>query len=208
MKKSPVWNQKGGSLATNYRDGSQRGWSSERVAHGAMSSRRHSSLAGLTPFNSGRALPSKWDEAERWICSPVSSSAHNNNNNNNTSKSSSHGNPHRRPKSKSGPIVPPPNGMAFYSNYSPTIPVIEGLGMKNLVAASPFSTGVLAPDAFSVYHHESENRVRCSYPTVGGIGLIPLCSAPRWSDLLCDPSSPNSEGMMLCSCLMLALKYI
>ncbi|KAK4262297.1 hypothetical protein QN277_027877 [Acacia crassicarpa] len=190
MKKSPVSNQKGGSLAPNYRDGSQRGWSSERVAQGAMSSRRHSSLAGLTPFNSGRALPSKWDEAERWICSPVSGSVCNNNNN---TKASSHGYPHRRPKSKSGPIVPPPNGMAFYSNYSPTVPLIEGLGIKNLMVASPFSTGVLAPDAFSVHHLEVDNGVQCPCPTVGGIGLMPLCNAPRWSDLLCDPSSPNSQ---------------
>ncbi|XP_028764087.1 uncharacterized protein LOC114722263 [Neltuma alba] len=187
MKKSPVWNQKGGLLGPNYRDGSQRGWSSERVAQGAMSSRRHASLAGLTPFNSGRTFPSKWDEAERWICSPVSGYVSNNNN------TKAHGHPHRRPKSKSGPIVPPPNGMAFYSSYSPTVPLIEGLDIKNLMAASPFSTGVLAPDALSVHHHEVENGVRCPCPTVGGIGLMPLCSAPRWSDLLCEPSSPHSQ---------------
>lgn len=189
MNKSPVWNQKGGSLAPN-----QRGWSSERVAHGALSTRRHASLAGLTPFNSGRTLPSKWDEAERWICSPVSGYACNNNN-----AKASNAHPHRRPKSKSGPIVPPPSGMAFHSNYSPTVPLTEGLLIKDLMAASPFTTGVLAPDAFSVHHHGVENGVRCPYPTVGGIGLIPLSSAPRWSDLLRDPSSPNSQGLMLCS---------
>ncbi|XP_054823600.1 uncharacterized protein LOC129321734 [Prosopis cineraria] len=188
MQKSPVWNQKGSSFAPNHRDGSQRGWSSERVAQGAMSGRRHASLAGLTPFNSGRTLPSKWDEAERWICSPVSGYVNNNNN-----IKASHAHPQRRPKSKSGPIVPPANGMAFYSNYSPTVPLIEGLGIQNLMAASPFSTGVLAPDAFSVHHYRLENGVRCPCPTVGGFSLMPLCSAHRWSDLLCDPSSPNSQ---------------
>lgn len=192
MKKSPVFHQKVMG-SPNY---SQKGWSSERVAQAAMSSRRHTSLAGLTPFNSGRTLPSKWDEAERWICSPVSGYV----NNPSSTSRVTHAQPQRRPKSKSGPIVPPPNGISYYSssNYSPTLPLIEGLGLgvRNLMPASPFSTGVLAPDAVSVYHYEVENGVQCSCPTLTGIGVVPLSTAPRWSELLCecDPSSPNSQA--------------
>lgn len=196
MKKSPVSNQMMGSFgspgAPNYRDGSQKGWSSERVAQTAMSSRRHTSLAGLTPFNSGRTLPSKWDEAERWICSPVSGYVNYNDNN----IKASYVQPQRRPKSKSGPIVPPGNGISYYSNYSPTVPLMEGLGIKNLMAASPFSTGVLAPDAVSVHHFEVDSGVQCYFPKLTGIGVVPLSSAPRWSELLCDPSSPNYQGMV------------
>ncbi|KAL1567815.1 hypothetical protein AAHA92_03250 [Salvia divinorum] len=64
-------------------------WSSERAAN--PNARRHVGGAALMPFNSLRALPSKWDDAERWITSPVSSYG------------GSVQIP-RRPKSKSGPL--------------------------------------------------------------------------------------------------------
>ncbi|KAL7000862.1 hypothetical protein U1Q18_002012 [Sarracenia purpurea var. burkii] len=38
----------------------------------ANGNRKHASAA-LLPFNNGRTLPSKWEDAERWIFSPVSS---------------------------------------------------------------------------------------------------------------------------------------
>ncbi|KAJ1419130.1 hypothetical protein SESBI_15401 [Sesbania bispinosa] len=90
--------------APNYREKSivnQKGWSSERVLQPTSSSRRQASVgvASLTPFNSERTIPSKWDDAERWICSPVSGYA-----NNKSCYAQQH---QRRPKSKSGPIVPP-----------------------------------------------------------------------------------------------------
>ncbi|KAF6143995.1 hypothetical protein GIB67_017603 [Kingdonia uniflora] len=100
----------------------QKGWSSERVplpGNGNNNNRRNMGL----PFNSGRStLPSKWEDAEKWIFSPVNRP--------------SAPLPHRRPKSKSGPLGPP--GMAYYSMYSPVMPMFEGGGN------SPFSAGVLA----------------------------------------------------------------
>lgn len=205
MKKSSGSSQKLGSFlspsAPNHREnklGSQKGWSSERVLQPASSSHRHASVAGLTPINSGRTMPSKWDDAERWICSPISGYANN--------KSSSYAQLQRRPKSKSGPIVSP--GAAYYSNYSPTIPLRQGLVVKNLMVGSPFSTGVLAPDALSVHHFDAHDTVfgpRYDIDSVvqysslvvneNGVGLSSVSSAPTWSELLCDPSSPNSQGM-------------
>lgn len=187
------------------------------MTQAGMSSRRHTSLAGLTPFNSGRTLPSKWDEAERWICSPLSGYV------SSTGSSSKviHGHqaqqPQRRPKSKSGPIVAPPNGIAAY--YTNSSPLIQGLalGVKSLVPPSPFSTGVLAPDSLSLHHYEVDNHgVQCSCPTLTGVGLMPLSTAPRWSDLLCDcdPSSPNSQPQgtiqiqFSCECYVCIYSYI
>ncbi|KAF7828727.1 Remorin 4.1 [Senna tora] len=194
MKKSPVCCNEKVMGSPNY---SQKGWSSERVSQAAMSSRRHTSLAGFTPFNSGRTLPSKWDEAERWISSPLSTYLHNTASSK-ASSSSSHPQPQRRPKSKSGPIVPPPSGIAYYSNYSPTLPLMDGLAIKNLMPPSPFSTGVLAPDAVSLHHYDVDNGVHCSCPSSAftGIGVVPLPRPPRWSELLseCDPSSPCSQA--------------
>ncbi|KAK7309216.1 hypothetical protein RJT34_05757 [Clitoria ternatea] len=148
-----------------------------------------------TPFNSGRTVPSKWEDAERWICSPVSGYANG---------KSSYAQLQRRPKSKSGPIVPP--GTGSYSSYSPTVPLRQGLVVKNLMMGSPFSTGVLAPDALSIhqlYAHDTafgprydiDNDTQSSSPLLNGNSVVlPLVSnVPKWSRQLCDPSSPNSQ---------------
>lgn len=125
----------------------QKGWSSERVASSAvLASRRHTitgfgaAAAGppLSPFNSGRALPSKWEDAERWICSPISAN------------SSSHF-LRNRPKSKSGPLGQPGNYFGYAgqygSFYSPAVPGLEGWsGRAFFGAGSPFSTGVFVAD--------------------------------------------------------------
>lgn len=214
MKKNSGSSQKLGSFlspgAPSYREKSvesQKGWSSERMLQPASSSRRQSSVAssGLTPFNSGRTIPSKWDDAERWICSPVSSSYANN----------QHQLP-QRPKSKSGPIVPP--GAGYYSNYSPAIPLRrQSMVVKNLMMGSPFSTGVLAPDALSLHHYyaahdtvfsplyddddDIDNEIQYSSSELNqnGVALPSVSSAPMWSELLCDPSSPNFQGMQFLS---------
>ncbi|GFY95933.1 remorin family protein [Actinidia rufa] len=58
----------------NYRHtstGAQKGWSSERVSLHNNGNRKQVNPA-LLPFNNGRTLPSKWEDAERWIFSPVS----------------------------------------------------------------------------------------------------------------------------------------
>ncbi|KAM6564331.1 hypothetical protein CsatB_024329 [Cannabis sativa] len=140
----------------------QKGWASERLPPigGGLQIGSSSSTAALMSFNSGRTLPSKWEDAERWICSPVfgqggvtsSSSSHNclnhnsNNNNNNYYYQ-------KRPKSKSGPIVHP--ATSYYSNHSPAA-VLEGRGGGSLrsfataaaaAGSSPFSTGVLGAES-------------------------------------------------------------
>ena len=155
-------------------------------------------MAGLiTPFSGGRTMPSKWDEAERWICSPVSAYAE---------SRSSHAQLQRRPKSISGPIVPP-EVAALYSNYSPVVPLRQGLVVRNLVVGSPFSTGVLAPVAVSVHHYDAHdttvfgydmhNRIQFSSPVLNenGVVLSSLSTAPTTcSELPCDQSSHISQG--------------
>ncbi|KAK7386443.1 hypothetical protein VNO78_26672 [Psophocarpus tetragonolobus] len=178
--------------------GNQKGWSSERVSNPSSStsiSGRHTMAGLITPFSGGRTMPSKWDEAERWICSPVSAYAE---------SRSSHAQLQRRPKSISGPIVPP-GVAAFYSNYSPVLPLRQGLVVRNLVVGSPFSTGVLAPIAVSVHHYDAhdatvygydlDNAMQLSSPVLNenGVVLSSLSTAPTCSQLPCDQSSPTSQ---------------
>ncbi|KAK7331072.1 hypothetical protein VNO77_25284 [Canavalia gladiata] len=208
MKKSPSSTQNLGSFPSPgtayYRDrsfGNQKGWCSERVSKpGSNSSisRRHS-LAGLTPFSVGlgRTMPSKWDEAERWICSPVSAYAE--------SRSSSHAQLQRRPKSISGPIVPHGGVAGFYSNYSPAVPLRQGLVVRNLMVGSPFSTGVLAPLAVSVQHYDAhdgnvfgydiDNEIPYSSPVLNHNAALysSMSTAPTCPQLPSHPLSPISQ---------------
>lgn len=97
-------------------------WSSERVVVASptnLSIRRHVSAAALMPFNSGRQLPSKWDDAERWITSPVSSY---------TSAKSPVPQPPRRPQSKSGPLGGHPGFMGI-STLTTGVIVPDGLSI-------------------------------------------------------------------------------
>ncbi|KAI5684540.1 hypothetical protein M9H77_05768 [Catharanthus roseus] len=146
----------------NYAGGIPKGWMSERVPL-PNSSRRHITAAALMPFNSGRALPSKWDDAERWITSPVSGYG--------VCKTSSL-QPHRRPKSKSGPLTP---GLMYLPNYSPTVLVLEGRSERNFMVGSPFTTGVLVPDGLSINY---------------GVGS---CAKPGLTDMLNESSRPGSQ---------------
>ncbi|KAL2333547.1 hypothetical protein Fmac_014760 [Flemingia macrophylla] len=176
----------------------QKGWSSERVSKPSSSSisRRHTMSGLVTPLSGGRTMPSKWDEAERWICSPVSAYAE---------SRSSHAMLQRRPKSISGPIVPP-GVAAFYSNYSPVVPLRQGLVVRNLVVGSPFSTGVLAPIAVSVQHYDAHDATVFGYGMDSGVQfsspvldqnnavlLSSMSTAPTCSQLPCDQSSPISH---------------
>ncbi|KAI5656229.1 hypothetical protein M9H77_25022 [Catharanthus roseus] len=125
----------------NYRHtsvGVQKGWSSERVPLHNNANRRNLNTA-LLPYNNGRALPSKWEDAERWIFSPVSGDGQ---------VRQSVQQPQRRPKSKSGPLGPP--GIAYHSLYSPAVPMFEGGNIGNLIANSPFSAGVMVADGLSI----------------------------------------------------------
>ncbi|ONK60848.1 uncharacterized protein A4U43_C08F23350 [Asparagus officinalis] len=69
-----------------------KGWSSERVPPPSISSRRY------MPFNNGRPIPSKWEDAEKWIFSPVGSE--------NAGRSSVPPPHHRRPSRRAGPRPP------------------------------------------------------------------------------------------------------
>ncbi|XP_020236648.1 uncharacterized protein LOC109816166 [Cajanus cajan] len=163
--------------------GNQKGWSSERVSKPSSSiSRRHTMSGLITPLSGGRTMPSKWDEAERWICSPVSAYAE---------SRSSHAQLQRRPKSISGPIVPP-GVAAFYSNYSPVVPLRQGLVVRNLVVGSPFSTGVLAPVAVSVHHYDAHDATVFGYEN-NEVLLSSMSTAPTCSQLPCDQSSHISQ---------------
>ncbi|KAH9616392.1 hypothetical protein KSS87_018846 [Heliosperma pusillum] len=106
-------------------------WYSERVPQSGYGARKgYAATAALLPFSSGRALPSKWDDAERWISSPVSVG----NANNYFYGTGVHKGSHvgykaqRRAKSKSGPLGPAGSGL--YGNYNTFSPVL-GMGVIN-----------------------------------------------------------------------------
>lgn len=104
----------------------QKGWCSERVALG-----RSPPNAAFLPLYSGRTVPSKWEDAERWILSPLAREE--------AARTSFTAT--RRPKSKSGPLGPP--GLAYYSLYSPAVPMVHGGNRGCLTSSSPFSARVL-----------------------------------------------------------------
>ncbi|EOY14432.1 hypothetical protein QUC31_000044 [Theobroma cacao] len=150
MKKSSVATRKSGAFPSpgtpSYHHhhhssaGMQKGWSSERVPLHNNGGRRQGNAAGVLPFNNGRTLPSKWEDAERWIFSPVSGDG---------GVRQSIVPPQRKPKSKSGPLGPP--GIAYYSLYSPAMHMFDGGHTGNFMAGSPFSAGVIAADGLAIH---------------------------------------------------------
>ncbi|MED6147163.1 hypothetical protein PIB30_041492 [Stylosanthes scabra] len=189
---------------------SQKGWSSERVPKASTNTMRRHTMSGLTPFfnASGRTMPSKWDEAERWICSPPVPSSSSCSADVRHSSSQPHHH-QRRPKSISGPIVHnhahnPPQMAAYYYNnsnhsYSPAsaVPIRQGsLVVRNLVVGSPFSTGVLAPLAVSV--HQLHDDSVYGYQIGDGMDSSPtlLRGAPVCLQHPCDPSSRVSQDLL------------
>ncbi|KAL1557030.1 hypothetical protein AAHA92_12571 [Salvia divinorum] len=86
----------------------------------------------LLPFNNGRTFPSKWEDAERWIVSPVSGDG---------ATRTSQQQAQRRPKSKSGPLGHP--GVAYHQ-------MLEGSRSEKLTMNSPFSAGEMAADGLSI----------------------------------------------------------
>ncbi|CAI9752849.1 unnamed protein product [Fraxinus pennsylvanica] len=160
--------------------GIPKGWSSERVPIPTNSSRRHINAAAFMPFNSGRTLPSKWDDAERWITSPVSGYG---------AGKTSTVLPQRRPKSKSGPLGSP--GLVYLSNYSPITPVLESGSVTNFVASSPLTTGVLVPDGLSIHNGAGISaKSKSLYP---GNSMARSTSVPGLSDMLSESSMPSSQ---------------
>ncbi|KAG2238477.1 hypothetical protein Bca52824_092269 [Brassica carinata] len=148
-----------GAAPSSYSD--NKGWSSERVPHPSSSS------TASTPL--GRAVPSKWEDAERWICSPVAAYPPVN-----PSVSSDQ----RRQKSKSGPIVPPtlPHPPPYSPRLTMRLPMEASKGL--MVSGSPFSTGVL----------EAERVFRGSVGGGGGHG-----HSRSWVDLMSEETSSLSS---------------
>lgn len=109
-------------------NGIQKGWSSERVALNTNGNRRHVS-SGL--MSSGRTLPSKWEDAERWICSPVGGDS---------GLRPAVQQPQRRQKSKSGPLGP--TNSVYNSTYSPAVHMFDGGHVGSLLNGSPFLSRV------------------------------------------------------------------
>ncbi|KAK4383440.1 hypothetical protein Sango_2775700 [Sesamum angolense] len=145
MKKPSTSTRRTGTFPSpgtpNYRHpsvGIQKGWSSERVPLQTSANRRNLSTA-LLPYNNGRTLPSKWEDAERWIFSPVSGDG---------AVRTSFQQPQRRPKSKSGPLGAP--GVAYYQLFSPAAPMFDGGNTGKVMANSPFSARVMAADGMSI----------------------------------------------------------
>lgn len=147
--------------------------------------------ASVLPFNHGRTLPSKWEDAEKWIFSPFAGDG---------VARSSKPPPHRRPKSKSGPIGPPE--IAY---YSPCVPMFEGGNVENFTAHSPFSAGVLAVDAFPKRGPSSDGSRsssgngsiggRMSYVVNGDSCIARSASVHGWSSsLLSQASFSGSKG--------------
>ncbi|KAK1314186.1 hypothetical protein QJS10_CPA06g02390 [Acorus calamus] len=181
--------------------GLQKGWNSERVP---LPNRRcgngGGAVSGALPFGNGRALPSKWEDAEKWIFSPVSGD--------NVGRAAALLPPQqRRPKSKSGPLggvgLSAPGGIGCYSVCSPLVQGFEGGRVRGTLmgnGGSPFSAGVLIPD-------------RAGYRVVGGGGggggvdrvegrsssaetepcMVRSASVHGWSDLLVPSSLPSSQ---------------
>ncbi|KAL3646288.1 hypothetical protein CASFOL_011468 [Castilleja foliolosa] len=159
-------------------------WSSERAPPPtSSSSRRHISAAALMPFNSGRALPSKWDDAERWITSPVSGYGAFKNS---IANQAPH---HRRSKSKSGPLGP-----------TEPDPHDEGGSVRSgFMGSSPLTTGVLVPDGcLSVSYGTGigvkSDSVFLGYNTNNIINnMTRSTSVPRLSNLVNEGSVQSSQ---------------
>ncbi|KAH8516441.1 hypothetical protein H0E87_004696 [Populus deltoides] len=196
MKKSIVYSsRKSGTFPSpgtpNYHSsaGMQKGWSSERVPLPNNSNRRqvmNAAAAAVSPFNNntnnnnnGRTLPSKWEDAERWIFSPVSGDGF---------VRSSIQPAQRRPKSKSGPLGPP--GVAYYSLYSPAIQVFDGRNMGNFIAGSPFSASVIAADGLAVKSNGSHG---VAFPMRTEPCMARSVSVHGCSEMLAQSSLPSQD---------------
>ncbi|XWS41906.1 hypothetical protein CRYUN_Cryun17cG0122400 [Craigia yunnanensis] len=138
----------------------------------------------------GRTLPSKWEDAERWICSPVLGYG--------VSKNANY-QLQRRPKSKSGPIVPP--GIAFFSNCSPSKQLLDGGGsgsVRDFIGGSPFSTGVLMADGgCRGADAGGDGDGEQSFMVQNDSNVARSAIIPGWSDLVSESSLPSSQDEKL-----------
>ncbi|KAG6498443.1 hypothetical protein ZIOFF_046357 [Zingiber officinale] len=142
----------------------QKGWSSERVPLPAHSCRRRGNSGLILPFVNGRTLPSKWEDAERWIFSPVPIEG--------AGKSPLPLSHHRCPKSKSEPLGPQAKvGLGYTYSASPLVPCCDNSRVGNITANSPFLAGVLIPErGFCV--NSGRGRGGSASVCSGGIGVV------------------------------------
>ncbi|CAA0819622.1 Remorin family protein [Striga hermonthica] len=145
----------------------QKGWSSERVPLHSNVNRRNINAPMLSYNNNGRTLPSKWEDAERWIFSPVPVDG--------AFRTGLVQQAESKPKSKSGPLGPP--GLAYYQMFTPAGPTLE-IGRREkgkLAESSPFFLGnehcmarsisingcseLVAKSSFVVHHPDEINGV-------------------------------------------------
>lgn len=158
-------------------------WSSERIPLTTASSsfsiykRRQTSLSSIMQHHSGRTVPSKWEDAERWITSPSSSKSFVNTN--------------RRPMSRSGPIGQ--SKAAYYSNYSPNFQGFQnGKSCYSLaLSRSPISSGLMLESA----SHSLEKIENGPEVSAGVSGFSELLSESSSS------SAESSQGKLL-TCLI------
>lgn len=189
MKKSSASTKKTSTFHSpgtpNYWQGAsgvQKGWSSERVPLPQNGSRRNMGAA-LLPLNSGRTLPSKWEDAEKWICSPVSGDG--------GFSRALVPLPQRRQKSKSGPLGP--TGAAFYSMYSPAMPIFERGNGVGFMPGSPFSTGVLVADRFPSQGQHNVGYGDDGYPVQTEPSIARSASVHGWSSDRLTKLLPSSQ---------------
>ncbi|KAM3257898.1 hypothetical protein ACQJBY_049928 [Aegilops geniculata] len=146
--------------------GYQKGWSSERVPLPSKgnNTRRYPGSSMAFPLNNRRTLPSKWEDAERWIFSPKSNSG--------DAREKTAALPHaRRPKAKSGPLGPP-GRLGQYSSVSSSVSLFDSGRVGHLAANSPFLAGVLIPEH---YGGAKSNVGRYTSGAAGdefGIGIV------------------------------------
>ncbi|XP_008452560.2 uncharacterized protein LOC103493546 isoform X1 [Cucumis melo] len=161
----------------------QKGWNSERVPlHKNYSSKQATTT--FLPFSNGRTLPSKWEDAERWIFSPVFRDG---------VVRSAVPPPQRRPKSKSGPLGFP--GIVYNSSYSPGMQMLESSKEVNFVS-SPFTPGIIAADGLGVHSsgHEADKPVQ-NQPCIARSVSVHGCSQTRSESLLTKSVAQNSNGV-------------
>ncbi|XP_076921573.1 uncharacterized protein LOC143583028 [Bidens hawaiensis] len=177
-------------VTPNYRlaNGIQKGWSSERVPLHANSNRRHVS-SGLISYNSGKTLPFKWEDAERWICSPVAGD-------DGLSFRPSRQQAQRRPKSKSGPLGPA--GSAYNPMYSPAVHMFDGRHVTSLLTGSPFSSRINANDGLSIrydLHDTGENIPSLNEPCMARSVSVHGCSESLSQSLLRITQDGKASGV-------------
>ncbi|CAI9780773.1 unnamed protein product [Fraxinus pennsylvanica] len=162
-------------------EGIPRGWSSERVPLPTNRIYRpHISASALMPVSVGRTLPSKWDDAERWITSPVSGYG---------ARRASFMQPKRLLESNSGPLGT--TGLVNLSDYSPTVPVLKGGSVRNLMSSSPLMTGVLVPQGLSIGYGD-DIALKSSYAYRLN-SMARSTSMPGFLDMLSDSSLSSSQ---------------